>query len=174
MKEKTEKQYNKIVNGVKDFWFEEYRTMNFKANPAGLIRGLDVSWDYQRKFAPGLPQDLIRRAMKEAARDIVNGTSGEIFPHYDTLRKTWRFFRLVEVWDDDLMLVHQNAIKEDGHRTTSVKDYDLIRNIHPQRLEEEVKLIDVKTPKVDGNNAHSRIAEIINLIRQEKHETINS
>ncbi|HEB13614.1 MAG TPA: hypothetical protein ENI13_01390, partial [candidate division CPR3 bacterium] len=134
MQRKTEKQYYRILNSIKDFWWGRFRTTNFKNNPNGLIYGLDTSWDYQKKFAPNFPKELVWTAMHEAGRDIVEGTAGKVFPHYDTHRKTWRFFRLEEVWDDDLMLTHQNATLEGGHRATSMKDYSLIEGIHSTRL----------------------------------------
>lgn len=167
MQRRTEGRYNRILNGIKDFWWKQYITTDFRRNPNGLIYGLDTSLDYQERYAPDFPRELVLMAMKEAGRDIVEQTEGQVFPHYDTHRKTWRFFRLVEVWDDDLMLAHQNETKEQGHRNTSQRDYDLIKDIHPKRLEEEIKLVDIRTPQV-GSGSIKRVRELINSIREEK------
>lgn len=169
MQQKTEKQYNRILNIIKDFWWEQFRIIDFRKNPNGLILGFDTSWDYQKKFASSFPRELVLMAMKEAGKDIVEKTDGKIYPLYDVHRRTWRFFRLVEVWDDDLMMAHQNETREEGHRATSLYGYDLIKNIdskkYSKRLEEEIKLIDIETPAVSNVK---RVTEIINSIREEK------
>ena len=165
MRRKTERQYLQIENRIKDFWWEQFRMIDFRKNPNGLILGFDTSWDYQKKFASNFPRELVLMAMNEAGKDIVKKTNGEIYPHYDMHRKTWRFFRLVEVFDDDLMLTHQNATLEGGHRATSIEDYDLIKGIHKDRLKEEIKIISVKTPSVENVK---RVEEVINSIRKEK------
>ena len=125
--------------------FLDWKRDGFRMNRNPLKK---TSVEYQRKIFTNYPSPLIYRIMTDVAKDLRTETGGEVFPHYDTYRERWRFFRLNEVFDDDIMLLYQDQKLEEGHAETGHTDHQFVKIVAPQDIEKSVKIVELPRTQV--------------------------